>query len=467
MEQIYADLVVIGSGPAGQKAAIQGAKLGKKIIVIEKDPEPGGNCLYSGTIPSKSLREAIIDLTRFHDRHFYGHNYHRGEVTFNDLNNRLNKVIEEERNMVYRQFKKNNIRLIAGTARFENDQILIVVDENYRLLYQIKADYYIIATGSKPRNPAHVPFDSDVILDSTRLLGLDKVPKTLLVLGGGIIGAEYASFFSALGTEVTIIDKKDHILPLLDAEIGIHLQTALTDIGLQFMGKKEPELIQRAGDRAFVTFKDGSTLEADALLYALGRVGNVDSLHIENVGIEINEKGYVPVNSLFQTVVPNIYAVGDVIGGPCLASTSMEQGRLACRHAFGEQTHYFPTFYPIGIYTIPEISCCGYTEEELVDLGFRYEVGRAYYYEIARSHITGMSTGMFKILFHADTLEILGVHVVGRGATEVIHIGQVAISFHAKIDYFIDQIFNYPTYAEGYRVAALNGFNKIKHRIRY
>lgn len=464
MEEITADFVVIGSGPAGQKAAIQAAKLGKKVVVVERLADPGGNCLFSGTIPSKTLREGIIDLTRFNERSFGDIKYDMADVTISMLNSRLHKVIDEEKNMVYRQFKKNNIRLLCGTARFENSHVLILIDADYRLLYRIKGEIFVIATGSKPRNPNNVPFDDDVILDSTRLLGLKNIPKSMIVLGGGIIGSEYASFFAALGTEVTIIDKKDHILPMLDAEIGIHLQTALTDIGLSFMGKKEPEEIKRIGNRAYVKFKDGSSVEADTLLYALGRTANVDSLGLENTGVQINDKGYIPVNPLFQTIVPHIYAVGDVIGGPSLASTSMEQGRLASLQACGAQTHHFPSLYPIGIYTIPEISSCGYTEEELREKGFHYEVGRAYYYEIARSHIVGSNVGMFKILFHAETLEILGVHVIGRGATEVIHIGLVAISFHAKINYFIDQVFNYPTFAEGYRVAALNGYNKIKSR---
>lgn len=464
MEELTVDLVVVGSGPAGQKAAIQGAKFGKKVIVIDKFAEPGGNCLYTGTIPSKTLREAIIDLTRFYERGFHNDEFALQEVTVKQLNSRLNKVIEEERSTVYRQLKKNNIRIINGTARFENPHMLIVVDNDYRLLYQIKTDFVIIATGSKPRNPNNIPFDNSVILDSTRLLGIDKIPKTMLVLGGGIIGSEYASFFATLGTEVTVIDKKDHILPLLDPEIGIVLQTALTDLGLVFIGKKEPEQIARIDDKAFVKCKDGTELTADALLYALGRTAFVDGLHIENAGLNVNEKGYIPVNALFQTDRSNIYAVGDVIGGPCLASTSMEQGRLAARHAFGAHHSLFPSLYPIGIYTIPEISSCGYTEDDLRELGFRYEVGRAYYYEISRSHIVGNNTGMFKILFHAETLEILGIHIIGRSATEVIHIGQVAMSFGAKIDYFIDQVFNYPTYAEGYRIAALNGYNKIKYK---
>ncbi len=364
--------------------------------------------------------------------------------------------------MVYRQFKKNDIRFVQGNARFESPNLLLIMDREYRICYQIKAKKVLIATGSKPRNPTNIPFDNEVILDSTRLLGINNVPETMLVLGGGIIGSEYASFFAALGSEVTIIDKREHILPLLDHEIGIHLQTALTNIGLKFLGNKEPEEIKRIDNKAYVKFKDGSEITSDVLLYALGRIANVDGLHIENAGLSLGSHGYIPVNALFQTAVPSIYAIGDVIGGPSLASTSMEQGRLASLHACGEETHYFPSFYPVGIYTIPEISCCGYTETQLRDLGYHYEVGRAYYYEIARGHITGSNVGMFKILFHAETLEILGVHIIGRSATELIHIGQIASGFRAKIDYFIDQIFNYPTYAEGYRVAALNGFNKIK-----
>jgi len=463
MEEIQADVVIIGSGPAGQKAAIQSSKLGKEVIVIEKEPAPGGNCLYSGTIPSKSLREAIIDMTRYYERVFE-QPLEREKVTFHELNNRLSRVIEEERKMITRQFKRNKIRFIQGTARFESPRSLLIVDKDYRLSYRVKGSYFIIATGSKPRNPTPVPFDNEVILDSTRLLGIDKVPDTMLVLGGGIIGAEYASFFAALGTEVTIVDRKDHILPLLDNEIGIHLQTALTELGLKFIARKEPEKIERVENHAEVTFTDGTKARADTLLFALGREANVDSLSIENAGLEKNEKGYLPVNQLFQTKISHIYAVGDVIGGPCLASTSMEQGRLAARNCCGVETHHFPTFYPIGIWTIPEISSCGYTEEQLKELGFNYEIGRAYYYEISRSHIVGSTTGLMKIIFHKETLEILGIHVIGRQAAEVVHIGQIAVSFHAKIDYFVDHIFNYPTYAEAYRIAALNGLNKIKHR---
>ena len=468
MEELSFDLVVVGSGPAGQKAAIQGAKLGKQVLVIEKDPDPGGNSLYSGTIPSKTFRESILTLTRFYDQQFLNQKYEVTSVKITDLNNRLHKVIEDEKDVVLRQLKRNGVRVIRGSARFENAHRVLVVDHEDRLLYQIKASYFVIATGSKPRHPADVPFDNKVILDSTTLLQIEEVPKTMIVLGGGIIGSEYASFFATLGTEVTVVDRKANMLPMLDTEIGVHLQTALGEIGLKFRGNSEPEKIANVDGKAFVQFKDGSTLTADVLLYALGRTANVDSLLIENAGIAIGPKGYVLVNALFQTAIPHIYAVGDVIGGPSLASTSMEQGRLATRHAFGCEIHYFPSFYPIGIYTIPEISSCGYTEDEVKAMGVRYEVGRAYYYEIARSHIAGdnLAIGMFKLIFHAETLEILGVHVIGRSATEVIHIGEMAAGFNAKIDYFVDQIFNYPTYAEGYRIAALNGLNKIKNPLR-
>lgn len=461
MERVTVDLAVIGSGPAGQKAAFQAAKLGKRVAVIEKDLVPGGGSLNSGTIPSKSLREAILDLRRYNERAFYGSSCLR-EVTIEDLNYRLNSVLEVERAHLLRNFKKNHIFYISGRARFESPYEVAVVDESFSLKCRVKAHYFLIGAGSTPRNPMHIPFDEEVILDSTRLLSINRVPNTLLVLGGGIIGSEYASFFAVLGTKVTVLDKKERLLPELDAEIGAHLQGELKENGLEFLPRKIPKKIERRGHKAFVTCDDGSSYEADALLYALGREANVQGLHIENAGLKCNERGYLVVNENFQTEVPHIYAAGDVIGYPALASTSMEQGRLAARHAFGASTHRFPNFFPLGIYTIPEISCCGYTEQQLEQKGFHYEVGRAYYYEVARSQITGSTSGLFKIIFSKETREILGIHIVGRSATELIHIGQVAMTFNAKIEYFVDQVFNYPTFAEGYRIAALNGLNKIE-----
>jgi len=462
MEKIKVDFAVIGSGPAGQTAAIQAAKLGKSVVIIEKEIVPGGNCLNSGTIPSKSLREAIIDLTRYNERSFYGSSCLR-EVSIFDLNYRLTTVLEGERAILLRHFKKNNIRFMQGKAQFENPNALAISDDQGKFLYEIQADKILISTGSEPRNPMHVPFDPDVILDSNRLLTIESVPNTMLVLGGGVIGAEYASFFATLGTEVTVLDKRERLLPGLDAEIGTHLQVGLKEFGLKFIPLKTPKKIERVANRARVECEDGSVYEAEVLLYALGREANVQGLNIGLTGVKLNERGYIPVNEYFQTSVSHIYAGGDVIGYPALASTSMEQGRLAARHAFGVKTHLFPTFFPLGIYTIPEISCCGYTEEELQHKNVSYGVGRAYYYEIARSHIAGSShLGLFKILFDRESLEVLGVHIVGRNATEVIHIGQVAMSFGAKIDYFVDQVFNYPTFAEGYRIAALNGLNRVR-----
>lgn len=463
MQHIEADFAVIGSGPAGQNGAIQAAKLGKKVVVIERDIVPGGNSLNSGTIPSKSLREAIIDMSRYNERSFYGSSCVR-DVTINDLNYRLNTVLEGERAIILRQFKKNQIAFLQGSASFYSPNELTVIGDTKRDLYRVRANKILISTGSEPRNPMHVPFDRDVILDSTRLLSIDRVPETMVVLGGGVIGSEYASFFAALGTKVTVLDKRDRLLPNLDAEIGMHLQVGLKEIQLEFIPRKTPKTIERVRNRARVTCDDGSVFEADVLLYALGREANVQALTIERAGVHLNERGYIPVNEFFQTNVSHIYAAGDVIGYPALASTSMEQGRLAARHAFGATTRLFPTFFPLGIYTIPEISCVGYTEEELQHKGFSYQTGRAYYYEIARSHIAGSShLGLFKILFHPETLEIFGIHIVGRNATEVIHIGQVAMSLGATLDYFVDQVFNYPTFAEGYRIAALNGLNKVRY----
>jgi len=462
MQELTADFVVIGSGPAGQKAAVQAAKLGKKVIIIEKGSHPGGSSLNFGTIPSKSLREAILDLTDFYHRSFYGQEMKKREISINDLNYRLHKVLEEQRGMLLNQFSKNQIEFLFGTAHFQAPHELLVVGEKGEIKYQIRGEFFLIATGSSPRNPSHVPFDHKRVLDSTRLLSIDRLPKTLLVLGGGIIGSEYASFFSALGSEVTLVDKGASMLPFLDQEISLHLQTALSKIGLKFLSGKVVTEILLDHQEVITRFADGTELYSEMVLYALGRVANVEDLCIEKAGLSLSSAGFIPVNSLFQTVVPHIYAAGDVIGTPALASTSMEQGRLVARDAFGAKTHPFPDFYPVGIYTIPEISSCGYTEQQLNDLGFHFSIGRAYYYEIARNQIVGNDPGMFKILFHTETLQILGIHIIGRAATELIHIGQVAMSFNARIDYFINQIFNYPTYAEGYRIAALNGFNKLK-----
>ena len=458
MERIQADMLVIGSGAAGQACAIQAAKLGKQVIVAEKESFVGGACLNTGTIPSKSLREAIVELTRFHDRNFYGQSLTFEDVTFQDLNFRLQKVLEEERRVLGRQFRKNGIRLLHGQARFLSPMEVVIEGE---IPYHVTADRIFIGTGSKPRQPVEVPFDGEVIFDSTSLLNIGRIPRTMIVLGGGVIGSEYASFLSALGTEVTVVDKRGHMLTHLDEEIGIHLQTQLAALGLRFLGHRRPVKIERIGDRAHVELDDGSHLDADALLYSLGREANVDGLDLPRAGIDLEGRGHLSVDAHFQTQTAHIYAAGDVVPGPALASTSMEQGRLAALHAFDQETAQFTQCFPLGIYTIPEISVVGQTEGELQANGTNYEVGRAYYYEIARGHITGSVDGMFKILFDADTCKLLGVHIIGRSASELIHIGQLAMNFGATLDALVHNVFNYPTFAEGYRIAALNGLNKL------
>jgi NAD(P) transhydrogenase len=459
MKELSVDFVVIGSGPAGQKGAIQAAKLGQKVVIVEKAPAIGGYCLNSGTIPSKSLREAILDLTRFNQRSFYGSTCPTN-VTIQDLNFRLHHVLEGERAILGRHLRKNQIEILHGKASFI-DPFTLEVDGSEHI--RLKTKKVLIATGSEPRNPMDIPFDEEVILDSTRLLKIKKVPQTMLVLGGGVIGTEYASFFAALGTHVTVLDKRQRLLPYLDAEIGTHLQVGLKETGLDFVPNQTPMEIYREGDRGTVNTQEERTFKADVVLYALGRYANVKGLNIENANLSLTERGYIAVNEHYQTSTHHIYAAGDVVGYPALASTSMEQGRIAALHAFSGKTHPFSSFFPLGIYTIPEISCCGKTEEELTQEGVDFEIGRAYYYEITKSHITGSSNlGMFKILFHRQTLQLLGVHIVGRSATELIHIGQLGMQLGATLDYFTNQVFNYPTFAEGYRIAAFNGLNKIK-----
>lgn len=460
MEKVNYDFVIIGSGPSGQQAAEQAAKLGKKVAVVERGPGPGGNCLYNGTIPSKTLRQAILDLTRFHERSFYGDKEEIKKVNIDDLNHRLSQVIEEEKRVVSAHLQKQNIDYIEANAEFTDPHTLQLIGLNGKKT-ELTSSIFLIASGSRPRHPHEVSFDDDVILDSNKLLKIKRVPETMLILGGGVIGCEYGSFFALLGTKVTIVDRRDTILPMLDKEIGSILHRGLERLGLCFSGNITVDKIWRENNKAYISTKSGDKMSADTLLFALGRTANVQELNIENAEVQKDEKGYICVNDHFQTSAQHIYAVGDVIGGPCLASTSMEQGRLAARHACKVKSHPFPEFYPYGIYTIPSISTYGYTEEQLKEKGYHYEIGRADFNDIARSHINGSSHGMFKILFHKETQEILGVHIIGDNATELIHIGQIVQGIHGKLHFFADHIFNYPTFAEGYRIAALDGLSKI------
>ena len=457
------DLVVIGSGPAGQKGAIQAAKSGLKVVVVDKHKPCGGACLHHGTIPSKTFREAIVDLSGFLERSYYGKEINTcTDISIDDLTYRLDKVIADQEALLQKQFSRNKIELVHGTAQFKTTRFIEVRDNDGNIIAFINTRRTLIATGSRPRRPENVPFDSDTILESDSLLKIKGLPKTMMVLGGGVIGAEYATMFAALGTKVILIDKAPRPLMLLDKGIGEHFVKYITEMGVQIeMNKTIIDIRKSPEGQAQVEIEGGEVLEAECLFYALGRVSNVEGLNLSDVGVQITDRGKIAVNGLFQTHARRIYAAGDVIGDPALASTSMEQGRLAIRNAFSLKSKQFPEFVPYGIYTIPEISSFGPTEQQLTEKGIKYEVGRAYYYEIGRGPIAGDTTGMIKLIFHVDTLEMLAVHIIGSGATELVHIGQLAIDFHARIDYFVDQIFNYPTFAEGYRIAALNGLNKL------
>ncbi len=463
METQHVDLVVIGAGPAGQKGAIQGAKAGKKVALIDRMGMLGGACLHQGTIPSKALRLAILDMTGFHLKAYFGDDKHHDKISIKELQDRLNRVIADQNGELERQCEGNDVQVLYGAARFVDSHRIDVLDERGQVKQQVSADYVLLATGSSPRHPIEVPKDDKVFMDSDQVFRMDKMPERLIVVGGGVIGCEYATMFAALGIEVILMDRRTGIVRMLDEEIGQLFAQHLGEIGVDLrLGQKIKELRHSADGLAEVLMEDGETVCAPVLFYSMGRIANVEGLNLEAAGIERNELGNIAVNALFQTTCPHIYAAGDVIGPPGLASTSMEQGRLAVRNAFLLKSHHFPEVFPFGIYCIPEISSVGATEQELREKGVRYEVGRARYREIARGPMAGDTTGLIKILFHAETLELLGVHIIGTNATEIIPIGHMAINFRVKIDYFIDQIFNYPTFAEGFRIAALNGLNKVQ-----
>lgn len=459
------DFLVIGSGPAGQKGAIQASKCGKKVVVIEGF-ETGGSSLWTGTIPSKALRKAILDLTNFSDKSFYADFSKTMQISISDLNFRVNWVKSHLKETISRQLKKNGIEVVLGVASFVDPHTVVVKIED-KVVRTFRAKTILLATGSKPRCPKEIPFDGKRVFDSTTLLGMDTIPKSLIVIGAGVIGTEYASMFCVLGTKVTLVDKRSRILTFLDREIGAHLQVDLEENKLTFLGEKDYRKIVLKERGVEVQFTDGSSIEAEAVLVAAGREANVGGLDIEAAGLSLNARGYLDVDEHYQTHVKHIFAAGDIIDGPCLSSTGYVQGRLAGLNACGTEMNRFKTLYPYGIYTIPEISSIGKTEEEVQAEGIEYEVGRAYFYEISRSVIEGSETGLCKLIFNPKNFELLGAHIIGLGATESIHLAQVAISFNLKMDYFVEHVFNFPTFAEMYRISALNGMNKCKKGLKY
>ena len=454
------DLLAIGCGPAGQKAAIQASKLGKRSAIVERR-QVGGVCVISGTIPSKTLREAVLHLTGFAQRGVYGQSYRvKEEITVDDLRTRYQDVIRRETDVIKDQLARNHVALIEGSATFV-DQHTVEVTRHDAGTKHVTAENIVIAAGTRPLRPPSVQFDGTTIFDSDELLEMDRIPGSLVVVGGGVIGIEYASIFAALGTKVTVIDKRRRLLDFCDDEIVEGLQHHLRDLGVTFRLGEEVTAVEAVEEGAIVHLASGKRIAAQAVLYSAGREGATDQLGLERAGVEADDKGRIEVGPAFQTAVPHIYAVGDVIGFPSLAATAMEQGRIAALDAFGQEVRTIRELFPLGIYTIPEISFVGKTEQELTEAGVPYEVGLSKYKELARGAILGEAYGMLKILVSPDDRSILGVHVLGTGATEVVHIGQAVMGNDGTLDYLLDTVFNYPTLAESYKVAALDAQNKL------
>jgi NAD(P) transhydrogenase len=460
------DVLVLGSGPGGQKAAIAASKLGRRVALVERRHMIGGVCINTGTIPSKTLREAVLYLTGLNQREMYGQSYRlKEDITVADLAARTQHVIGREIDVIRSQLARNRILLVNGTARFSDPHTVVVEDGTGRET-KVSGNKIIIATGTRPARPQNVDFDERTIIDSDGVLNLEQVPRSMMVVGAGVIGIEYASMFAALGTKVTVVERRDRMLEFCDLEVVEGLKYHLRDLAVTFRFGEEVASVERFRDGAIATLKSGKRIAADTVMYSAGRQGTADKLGFEAVGLAADARGRIKVDEYFRTAVEHVYAVGDVIGFPALASTSMEQGRLAAHHACDEPVRAMPALQPIGIYTIPEISFVGRTEDELTESRTPFEVGVSRYRELARGQIVGDSYGMLKLLVSPDDHTILGVHVFGTGATELVHIGQTVMGCGGTVDYLVDTVFNYPTLAESYKVAALDAMNKMRYIVR-
>ena len=456
------DLIVIGSGPAGQRAAIQGAKCGKRVAVIEQREVVGGVCINTGTIPSKTMREAVLHLSGYNYQNIYGVSYRvKEKITMADLAFRVQHVIKTEIDVIQAQLARNGIEVLTGVASFKDPRTVCVTSAGG--MREVSAQIIVIATGTKPASSPKVPINGRTIINSDQILNMPAIPRTMIVVGGGVIGVEYTCMFATLGVRVTLIEKRPRLLEFADSEIIEALSYHLRDHRVTMRLNEEVHSVEEAAGGASViaNLESNKKVTGEALLYAVGRQGNVDELNLAAAGLEADARGRIKVDENYRTAQPHIYAVGDVIGFPSLASVSMEQGRIAVAHAFGLPIKSNPNYFPFGIYTIPEISFIGKTEEQLTDEDVPYEVGVAYYREIARGQIRGDTTGRLKLIFHRETLELLGVHIIGEGASELLHIGQAVLILKGKVNYFVDTVFNYPTLAECYKAAAFNGLNKL------
>jgi NAD(P) transhydrogenase len=455
------DLVAIGSGPSGQKAAIQAAKLGKRAAVIEGRSVVGGICVNTGTIPSKTLREAVLYLTGANQRAFFGDSYRvKEDITFDDLRVMTRQVIDREVDVIRNQLSRNHVRLLNGGAQFVDAHSLRVGDDERA--QTITAANIVIAVGTRPARPAGVSFDERTVVDSDGLLCLERIPNSMVVVGAGVIGVEYASMFAALGTRVTLVEKRDSILDFCDEEAVEGLRYHLRDMGLVFRLGETVVGVDRHEHGTITHLASGKAIPAETVMYSAGRQGATDTLGLAAVGLEADDYGRVSVDGDYRTSVENIFACGDVVGFPSLAATSMEQGRHAACAAFGVETPPMGHLFPFGIYSIPEISFVGKTERELTDAGIAYEVGVSRYRELARGQIIGDHHGMLKILVSCDDHRILGVHALGTSATELVHVGQTVIGLDGTVEYLVNAVFNYPTLAESYKVAALDAVNKMR-----
>ncbi|MGE0471606.1 MAG: Si-specific NAD(P)(+) transhydrogenase [Nitrospira sp.] len=456
------DIVVIGSGPAGQKAAVQAAKLSKRVALIEKAPHLGGTSLNTGTLPSKTLKDTIEYLQGLGRRGLpqLGAELTR-RLTLPDLMARKDQVIETEVGVVSHQLQRNKIEILQGTASFVDSHTLSIT----RLggtVDRVRASVIVLATGSRPRRPSEIPFDDVIVCDSDSFLHTTKHPTSIIVVGGGVIGAEYASMLAAFGITVTLVDRRNQMLRFLDHEIAQALDAQMQENGVTIkLGQEHLGVVIDGSGRPMVRLSNCETVTADMLLYTMGRIGNTEELNLSAIGLATDRQGQLPVNAHYQTAIPHIYAAGDVIGFPALAATAMEQGRLATCHAFQIPDAHAIKVIPYGIYSIPEVSMVGKTEEELITAGVPHGTGRAQFREMARGHISGELHGLLKVIFHRDTHALLGVHIIGQGATELIHIGQAVLAYGGTVEYFVHNVFNYPTMAECYRTAALDGINRL------
>jgi NAD(P) transhydrogenase len=462
------DLVVIGSGPAGEKGAAQAAYFGKRVALIERGSHLGGACLNTGTVPSKTLRESALYFSGLRQRGLYGIDYSLREgLTVADFMHHKDAVVEAERGKEAQNLAAHKIELIRGSAAFEDPHTLAVTGPDGSA-ERISGDIILIATGSRPHRPKEIPFDDQFIFDSDSILGMDRIPKSMAVVGGGVIGCEYASIFTALGVQVALLDGRDRLLPFLDAEISDCLRDQLTALGLEHYPGERLAQTERANGGVRLRTGSGKSIEKETALFAAGRRGVVDGLEIERAGLELSQRGSIEVDAHYRTAAAHIYAAGDVIGFPALASTSMEQGRVAVCHAFGfAYKQRLASQLPMGIYTIPEISSVGESEESCREKKIPCEVGRARYGNNARGQIIGDTQGLLKLVFHRETRQLLGVHVIGESATELIHLGMAVLESGGKLDTFIELVFNYPTLSEMYKYAAYDGLGNLAgHKLR-